>query len=528
MKVLGQILRRVQRLPRAPLLLAAAWFLGLAAIEVLGRHFSSEWVDLAAIFGLAALVGVTWSSHRRRPMRWVASARGLLVRLRDRARAALLDWGVDLRGEPPVPRGWPRRYPAILGALLAVNGALVLGSAWIPGSLGGLLSRVVYVGYALLLAALWSALLLGLLVMLSFSVLAVQERAHRRQWSRRHVAAFAISLLGTVIVAGVFLPLWIPIAAVAALPVAFVVLLLLFRTPRVRLMWRDKAAGGRAYGCDGRFLNAAQLAVVCLAATVLMLVSCGDRLAGTADFGSRPVTHAIGASFAWATLAASTLVCLTLLQWFRRCGKETRGAPPVPPSAVGEMRLRFELLAGFDRLLGLVERREFKNGEGFWIGLQHWFIPGLSRDTDEDELDPEDSWILETVGPHFDHVFSREVRHYYARLMSCLDLDLVFLEDGVGRRGFRRVLNVLFDVYDNSGGLARAEEMHFADLTGVDVMIHDFDMAAPLVETGYSEPNYEQIGRARILHVFKEREEGEDPSLPPVHVRSRPLVPALV
>ncbi|MFN0053777.1 MAG: hypothetical protein ACKV0T_16480 [Planctomycetales bacterium] len=40
-------------------------------------------------------------------------------------------------------------------------------------------------------------------------------------------------------------------------------------------------------------------------------------------------------------------------------------------------------------------------------------------------------------------------------------------------------------------------------------MIHDIDMSAlpEFEQSGYPEPDYAEVGRARILHVFKDRGE---------------------
>jgi hypothetical protein len=93
--------------------------------------------------------------------------------------------------------------------------------------------------------------------------------------------------------------------------------------------------------------------------------------------------------------------------------------------------------------------------------------------------------------------------------MAGLQVDLVFVEDGVGFRRFRRVLRMAFEVHDMLGPRARAEERHFTGLPGVSVVIHDFTMEEPFrrVRAGYPEPDYETVGRARILHVFRDRGE---------------------
>ena len=68
---------------------------------------------------------------------------------------------------------------------------------------------------------------------------------------------------------------------------------------------------------------------------------------------------------------------------------------------------------------------------------------------------------------------------------------------------------MMFEIYDVHGGRQRAEEMHFTGLPGVRVLIHNFDLSDTPRHgrANYPEPDYEDVGRARILHVFKDRGE---------------------
>jgi hypothetical protein len=167
-------------------------------------------------------------------------------------------------------------------------------------------------------------------------------------------------------------------------------------------------------------------------------------------------------------------------------------------------------------------------GTGFWIGLQHWFILGLARDENPDATDDRETTTLDgIVGPPFHKVFPPEARWHFREIATALQIDLLFVEDGVPFRRLVRVLRVMFEIYDVHGGRQRAEEWHFNGLPGVRVVIHDFDLAAAPAHgrENYPEPDYEEIGRARILHVFKDR--GEDEVLNPVPQSSEGL-PVLV
>jgi hypothetical protein len=89
--------------------------------------------------------------------------------------------------------------------------------------------------------------------------------------------------------------------------------------------------------------------------------------------------------------------------------------------------------------------------------------------------------------------------------MRATRVDLVFIEDGVSFKRLRRVLRVLFEVYDVHAGRRPAEEVDFRGLPGTRVVIHDFQFDEPYQSRTYPEPKYEFLGRARILHVFKDR-----------------------
>lgn len=171
-----------------------------------------------------------------------------------------------------------------------------------------------------------------------------------------------------------------------------------------------------------------------------------------------------------------------------------------------EVERRRSLLKGLDELLGFATRRGFEHGHGFWIAPHLWFVTHMTRDTSED-----DSWL---VGPPYHRVLSLAARHHLYRVLEVLQVDLVFVEDGVTFDQLRLVFQALFDIFDLFGG-NRAEERHFDGLAGLRVVIHEFTMNEPFRDEGYPEVNYEEIGRARILHVFRDRGGTDDqPDVP--------------
>jgi hypothetical protein len=145
--------------------------------------------------------------------------------------------------------------------------------------------------------------------------------------------------------------------------------------------------------------------------------------------------------------------------------------------------------------------------------LQHWFVLGLSRDDEGDATDDRETTALDgIVGPPYHSVFAPEARYHFRQITTALEIDLIFVESGLTFRRLVRVLRVMFEIYDVHGGRQRAEERHFVGLPGTRVIIHDYDLTSARShgrET-YPEPDYQQIGRARILHVFKDRGEVEE------------------
>lgn len=165
---------------------------------------------------------------------------------------------------------------------------------------------------------------------------------------------------------------------------------------------------------------------------------------------------------------------------------------------------RRELVRGIRNLLESAKARSFKSGSGFWFAPHLWYVPAMSRDTDED--------TSMTVGLPYHHVLSPEARQHAYEVFAAVSVDLIFIEDGVPTDGVERVLLQVFDHFD-LWGIDPIEDRHIFSVPGVRVLIHAFEFDSPLAEEGYPEPDYENLARGRVLHIMKDRggEEAEDP-----------------
>jgi hypothetical protein len=164
------------------------------------------------------------------------------------------------------------------------------------------------------------------------------------------------------------------------------------------------------------------------------------------------------------------------------------------------------LLRGMQSILRSAASRKSDDGSGYWVAPQYWFTPGLTRDASTHEH----TEVLQVIPPLYHRVLPHPARRHFWEICKALEVDLIFLEDGVGFRGLRRVLRVLFEQFDIHGGQQKAQEIHFAGLPKIRVIFHNFELAKPWEKTGYPEPDYRELGRARILHIFRDRGDEEE------------------
>lgn len=167
---------------------------------------------------------------------------------------------------------------------------------------------------------------------------------------------------------------------------------------------------------------------------------------------------------------------------------------------------RRALLRGLRRLWKAQRRMDHKSeGRGVFLAPQYWYFVGMTRDgQDAIALGGEFGALDQIVGPPYREVFTPEARAHAWEVGRALQLDLLFVEDGVTFPSLRRVLQTMFEHHDVHGGRLRAEEWHFAGLPQVRVTIHEHELG-DVAPRRPGEPALEELGRARILHIFRRR-----------------------
>lgn len=176
-----------------------------------------------------------------------------------------------------------------------------------------------------------------------------------------------------------------------------------------------------------------------------------------------------------------------------------------------EIQLRRRISRGLSALFKRTAGEKKKHGGGYWFAPHWWFVDSIGRE-DKPEAG-RDEPTLRPVGPPYSEVFGPRARQHLYRIFRATQVDMVFVECGIGHRAVDRVLRALYELYDIHGGKRKAEDHHFRGVPKVRVMIHDYAPGSRFKATGYKEPGFDELSRARVLHVFKDRgghEELED------------------
>lgn len=528
-----QFLIRAGGLPPAEVAALTVWGGVLLLVELAGRRLSAN--DLTDALLLGFLLSLTAAIHSVRPLppvRWLLrSMRRMLPGLWP----PRFEIGVDLRGTPPVKRGSPPVWTRSVGVLALLAVLVAAAAPLFPTAFREGLRTFSFLAYLTVIGTIWTAAILTTMLLALLSWAMIHDTfvtSYRGQGvrSKRPERWTVLVVVGMLLLASVTLPVWIP-ALVTVLALLVVSAGMICSGPGLTLLWRLPAGDG-VRSVDGRWFLWLHWVSLILLTEVLLLACMGERILGIGKDSAMimPMTVLLGQVLGWTAvpgLGVATCHCLRFAALglrfnpYRDAGhyaSVSRGLEsPVQASATDrqwEIDQRRVLIRGLKRLFKRAARVSKGNGIGLWIGLQHWFVLGLTRDASDN--DDEKSVLDEVIGPPYHRVFSPESRMHFWQICQSLDVDLILVEDGVTFQRFVRVLRMMFEVYDMFGGRQQAEERHFAGLPGVRVVIHEFGMGASESHgrKGYPEPDYSEIGRARILHVFKDR--GEQDEFAPV------------
>lgn len=146
--------------------------------------------------------------------------------------------------------------------------------------------------------------------------------------------------------------------------------------------------------------------------------------------------------------------------------------------------------------------RESKGG-GYWFAPHWWFITNLDREEPHRGKSDRPS-TPRPVGPPFHRAFPPRVRQHFHQVLRGVQIDMIFVEDGVSYRTFEKVLRAVLELYDMHGGTRKADDHLFRGVPKVRVMVHEYAPGKPFRVGTYREPKFDDLSRARVLHVFRD------------------------
>ena len=511
------------------------WLAGLAVAEVVGRASPNDGVDLGIV--LLLLMG-TAGLHSNTPLPPVIWCFRLIGRTLRKIFNSRLEIGIDFRQDKPVSPAVPPELSRLTTGLVVAALLLLPLAPFLPTALRLYIQPWFYLGYLGLMSLLWGAMLyLGLLLVI-FGWAAIHDwhTLRHRTPSRRRRTRERLTGLGVylaVFIMASLLPVWVPVLATVLTLIAICVTFSLAGDD-FRMLWiRGENTPVKSF--DGRIYLAVVSGAVVLATLLLMLATQGQFILGRqveAAWIHMPVTAWMGVAFCWLAIPGLITFAGTAVRfaWLGMQFNPKRDDLRYHARYDGDHRQweidqRRHLIRGLKSLFKRKARLKTTAGTGVWIGLQHWYIVGMTRDTAED--DSETTMLEHIIGLPYHRVFSPETRLHFWEICRSVEVDLILVEDGVSFRRFSRVLRTMFETYDVYGGRQRCEELHFAGLPGGRVVLHEFDLvdADKLNLTNYPEPDYDELARARILHVFKDRGDDEvEPDWMPDESEDRPVL----
>ncbi|MDA1194924.1 MAG: hypothetical protein O2894_07035 [Planctomycetota bacterium] len=176
------------------------------------------------------------------------------------------------------------------------------------------------------------------------------------------------------------------------------------------------------------------------------------------------------------------------------------------------MRRRFH--RQFERLFKAARAETPEGGTGFLVCPHAWMVAGVVRDIDPTRRRSATGSLTgpRTYGPPFAQSFEPRVRRYIGAILRTLEIDVIFLDDGITWRDIRRVLSVAYEIHDQ--GRAPLRERHFLGVPRVRVAIQE-EPAEPeppkaipdALDMGVPDPSG---GAIRVLLILRDRGARDD------------------
>ncbi|MFL5341329.1 MAG: hypothetical protein ACJ8F7_14380, partial [Gemmataceae bacterium] len=194
--------------------------LALVTLELIGRMTSSDLHDAVLVSALVIFAAIAYYWHRSSPLPWMSRLARAGNSLYNWAWGWTFDLGIDMRGAPRVKRGYP---PAVLAVglflLLWLIALLALGTD-LPQAFRNAGVRAFYLGYLVLISLIWTLLVAGILLAFFIPMAMIHDAfVHAHQGTERRPRQPEIVALmlffGALAVAGWLVPVWALLAACA-------------------------------------------------------------------------------------------------------------------------------------------------------------------------------------------------------------------------------------------------------------------------------------------------------------------------
>jgi hypothetical protein len=188
-----------------------------------------------------------------------------------------------------------------------------------------------------------------------------------------------------------------------------------------------------------------------------------------------------------------------------------------------EIQLRRRFFRGLRTLMKQARTESKSHGGGYWLAPHWWFFNGLGREEGDASKRTEDGeGSLKSVGPPFSSVFGRRARQHLHRVLRGVEVDVIYIEDGVSIKQMVQVFRALLEVYDVYGGKKRVDDHSFVGIPKVRVIVHELSPEKPSTAVKYRQPKFDDLSRGRVLHVFRDRGDSEELSDTPFDFSSEP------